>query len=359
MAGSFWQGRRVLVTGHTGFKGGWLAVWLKMLGAEVAGYALAPSTDPSLFAAADISDETRSTLGDIRDLAGLKAVFEAFRPQIVFHLAAQALVRLSYAQPVQTYSTNVMGTVHVLEAVRLVGGVQAIVNITSDKCYDNREWCWGYRETEPMGGYDAYASSKACAELVAGAYRSSFFNPEDYSRHGVALASARAGNVVGGGDWSPDRLVADVIRSLDEGGAPVIRNPDAVRPWQHVLEPLSGYLLLAQRLCEDGPRFAEAWNFGPEDADAQPVHAVVRKLSLALGHSGEWKPDPGHHPHEAGFLKLDCAKAKARLGWRPRWDLDRALLAVAEWHGAFRGGQDLKRLMRRQIESYQSTPVCG
>ena len=284
MDSGFWHGKRVLITGHTGFKGGWLSLWLQSMGAEVSGYALPPSTNPSLFEKASVSRGMASShLADIRDLDILKSALQETHPEIVFHLAAQPLVRHSYANPVETYATNVMGTVHLLEAIRTTAGVRAVVNITTDKCYENREWVWGYRENDPLGGHDPYSSSKGCSELVTSAYRNSFFDAKGYSRHGVALASARAGNVIGGGDWAMDRLVPDMIRAFSKGEAVVIRSPHAIRPWQHVLEPLWGYLTLAERLWEQGPAFAESWNFGPYDGDAKPVQWIFQRLVEQCG----------------------------------------------------------------------------
>jgi CDP-glucose 4,6-dehydratase len=279
----FWKGKRVLVTGHTGFKGGWLSLWLQQMDAEVCGYSLPAPTDPSLFVVAHIADGIRSVEGDIRDLEHLKRVVAEFRPEIVFHLAAQPLVRQSYRDPVETYSTNVMGTVNVLEAVRQVGGVRVVVSITSDKCYENREWCWAYRENEAMGGYDPYSSSKGCAELVTAALRNSFFHPDKFAEHGVAVASARAGNVIGGGDWAKDRLVPDMIRAFMCRETVVVRSPNAVRPWQHVLDPLSGYLRLAEKLWESGGEFAEAWNFGPAEDDARAGFVDCRTTFRIVG----------------------------------------------------------------------------
>ncbi len=353
MDAKFWRGKRVLITGHTGFKGGWLSFWLKSLGADIAGYALAPSTNPSLFQIANLSQDMKSVIADVRDFASLKTIVAEFRPEIVFHLAAQALVRYSYANPIETYSTNVMGTVNLLEAVRQTGGVKAIVNVTSDKCYENRERSKGYREDEPLGGYDPYSSSKACAELVTAAYRNSFFNTGDHAGHGLALASARAGNVIGGGDWAEDRLIPDIMRAFLAGKPVAIRNPNAVRPWQHVLEPSSGYLLLAEKLWSEGGKFAEAWNFGPDESDAKPVQWIVERIAEAWGRPGAWAPDKGAHPHEATYLALDCSKAKEKLGWRPRWSLDRALDATSEWYRAYQGGKEVAPMMLRQIAEYQ------
>lgn len=352
MDAAFWRGRRVLITGHTGFKGGWLSLWLARLGAQVFGYALPPSTDPNLYALANVADAVESTFGDVRDAEALTRTLHEAQPEIVIHMAAQALVRASYADPAGTYATNVMGTVHLLEAVRQIGGVRAVVNVTSDKCYENREWLWAYREGEPLGGHDPYSSSKACAELVTAAWRNSYFSPQRHAEHGTALASARAGNVIGGGDWADDRLIPDILRAFDAGEPVAIRNPGAIRPWQHVLEPLSGYLLLAQRLVEDGPAHAEAWNFGPAETDARPVQWIVERLTRAWGDGASWRLDTDPQPHEAQCLKLDCAKANARLGWRPRWPLERALDAVVEWHHAYLRREDMRAVCLRQIDEY-------
>lgn len=348
----FWKGKRVLLTGHTGFKGSWLSLWLQSMDARVTGYALLPPTKPSLFEVADVGKGMTSIIGDIRDLEHLRAVFAEHRPEVVFHLAAQALVRHSYLEPVATYSTNVMGTVNLLEAVRDTDSVKAVVNVTSDKCYENREWVWGYRENEAMGGHDPYSSSKGCAELVTAAYRNSFFPPEKYKKHGVALASVRAGNVIGGGDWADDRLISDILRAISQGKPVNIRSPHAVRPWQHVLEPLSGYLLLAKNLYEEGVVCAEGWNFGPNDEDAKNVQWIVEKLTRSWGEGASWVLEGGDHPHEAHCLQLDCSKAKARLGWQPRWHLAEALAAIIDWHRAYLKGKDMRDRTLRQIDTY-------
>jgi CDP-glucose 4,6-dehydratase len=346
-ASVFWTGRRVLLTGHTGFKGSWLSLWLQALGAEVHGLALEPPTDPSLFDVARVAEGMSSSIGDIRSYATVLSAFEDARPEVVLHLAAQPLVRASYDDPLGTYATNVMGTAHVLEAARQTGTVRAVVNVTTDKVYENQGWVWGYRENEQLGGHDPYSSSKAAAELVTSAYRRSFLAEQD-----IALASARAGNVIGGGDWATDRLVPDILRAFDRGEEVLIRNPGSLRPWQHVLEPLSGYLLLAQRLCSDGPRYAEAWNFGPLDADAQPVSWIVRQLAGQLGIEGGWRPDDGPQPHEAALLKLDIAKANTELGWAPTWDLAEALEHVVSWHRAWREGVDMRDFSLQQINRF-------
>jgi CDP-glucose 4,6-dehydratase len=352
-ARGFWSGKKVLVTGHTGFKGSWLVLWLQALGARVAGYALGPPSEPSLWGQLNLASEIRTDTADIRDLERLMRMFQEFRPQIVFHLAAQSLVRPSYEDPVATYSTNVMGTVNVLEAVRRSGDVRVVVNVTSDKCYENREWDRGYREDDAMGGYDPYSSSKACAELVTTAYRNSFFNPDKYQEHGVALASARAGNVIGGGDWARDRLVPDVMRAALRGEPARIRNPKAVRPWQHVLDPLHGYLLLAEHLWNRGPEFAGGWNFGPEEEDAAPVYAVVDQLVSRWGNSARWIADSGEHPHEARHLRLDCTKARSRLGWFPRLPLADALSWTVEWYRGYGCNADLKAICLEQIARFE------
>lgn len=343
----FWRGRRVLVTGHTGFKGSWLCLWLASVGAEVHGYALPPPTDPSLFDVAKVGDLlAASEISDVRDGEALSAAVGRARPEIVFHLAAQPLVRYSFRAPVETYAVNVMGTVHLLEAVRRNDCVRAVVSVTTDKCYENREWPWGYRENEPLGGHDPYSSSKACAELVSAAYRNSFL-----AEAGVALATARAGNVIGGGDWAADRLLPDFLRALDAGETLTIRSPGAIRPWQHVLEPLSGYLALAEALAESGAQAAEAWNFGPVDDDARPVGWILERLSARVPEL-RWQCDALPQPHEANYLKLDSSKARACLGWAPRWRLDKALEMTVDWHRAWRHGSDMRAVSLAQIAEY-------
>jgi CDP-glucose 4,6-dehydratase len=347
---SFWAGRSVLVTGHTGFKGAWLTLWLSRLGAVVHGFSLAPNTEPSLFRLA-AHGHANTRLGDVRDPAALLSFLLEARPQVVFHLAAQSLVRPSYDDPVGTYATNVMGTVHLLEAVRQTDSVQAVVVVTSDKCYENREWPYAYREIEPMGGYDPYSSSKGCAELVTAAYRRSFFDPSRRRR----VASARAGNVVGGGDWSLDRLIPDVVRAFGAGRPVSIRNPWSIRPWQHVLEPLSGYLRLGELLSGiEGHDYAEGWNFGPVDEDCQPVSDVVTRLAMRWGDGAAWEPAAGDHPHEASFLKVDASKARARLGWERRLRLHDTLDWTVEWYRALLDGHDATKVTVGQIERYEA-----
>jgi len=350
MNSSFWKGKRVFITGHTGFKGSWLSIWLQHLGSVLTGYSLEPPTTPSLFELAKVSDGMNSVEGDVRDSDALKVSLLESKPEIVIHMAAQPLVRESYQRPVDTFETNILGTVNLFEAVRGCSSVQAVVNITTDKCYENKEWIWGYREHEAIGGRDPYSASKACAELVSSAYRESFFESEA-SR--VALATARAGNVIGGGDWAKDRLMTDLIYAFTKGKPLQIRNPNAIRPWQHVLEPLRGYLMLAERLYDKGNCFAEAWNFGPKDEDVKPVSWLVEYLSKFWNDSTEWKIQLGDHPHEANHLKLDISKANSRLGWVPQINLEKALQMTAEWSIQLSRGADARTTTMKQIISYQ------
>lgn len=344
----FWQGKKVFVTGHTGFKGGWLSLWLKSLGVEVYGYALKPSTTPNFFTEVNVSASLAShTIADIRDAASLENAMILAQPDIVLHLAAQPLVRRSYAEPVETYATNVMGTVNLFEAVRKTHSVRAVVNVTTDKCYENQERTEPYSEDEAMGGYDPYSSSKGCSELVTAAYRRSFL-----AEAGVAVASARAGNVIGGGDWAEDRLVPDFLRAIDNKETLNIRSPNAIRPWQHVLEPLSGYLILAENLFTHGKQYAEAWNFGPADEDARTVAWIVDKL-ISTAPNANWQTDKQPQPHEAQYLKLDSSKARTKLGWQPRWDLETALEKIMIWHQHWRNDGDMHRFSLEQIAEYQ------
>ncbi|PMQ16381.1 CDP-glucose 4,6-dehydratase [Janthinobacterium sp. AD80] len=352
---AFWQGKRVFLTGHTGFKGGWLSLWLQQLGADVTGYALDAPTTPSLFEVANVACGMQSIIGDVRDGDAVKRAMAVARPDVVIHMAAQPLVRYSYVNPVETYSTNVMGVVNVLEAVRATPGVRAVVNVTSDKCYENREWPWGYRENEAMGGYDPYSNSKGCAELVTAGYRSSFFHADKYAEHGIALGSGRAGNVIGGGDWALDRLIPDMLRAIGTGEPVMIRNPHAIRPWQHVLEPLSGYLTLAEKLYTEGPVHAEGWNFGPHDTDAKPVEWIIERMTQEWGAGASWSLDGQDHPHEATYLKLDCSKARGQLGWHPRWDIGQTIAKIVEWHKACDQGTDMRAMTLAQITTYQNT----
>lgn len=351
---AFWNGKKVFLTGHTGFKGGWLALWLFSMGAKVTGFALPPNTSPNIYEILDLHGLLEESIfGDVRDYSLLeRAVVEA-APEVLIHMAAQPLVRFSYVNPVETYATNVMGTVHVLEAARKVTSIKATVVVTTDKCYENREWVWGYRENEAMGGFDPYSSSKACAELVAAAYRQSYF-AENSAKFNNAVASARAGNVIGGGDWSEDRLIPDAIKAFSADRPLLIRNPMATRPWQHVLEPLSGYLSLAQALCQEGGgRFASAWNFGPNDEDACSVQNVVERLIGKWGGSARWLKDGLDQPHEANLLKLDCSKAKTQLGWVPKWNLEAALESTYQWYKAQKCGMDMREITLEQIHKYR------
>ncbi len=345
----FWKGKKVFLTGHTGFKGSWLSLWLQQMGAELKGYALTPQTEPNLFSVANVATDMESQIGDINDLDNLRLSMTGFNPDILIHMAAQPLVRLSYQDPINTYLTNVMGTANVLEAARQCKNLKAIVSVTTDKCYDNKEWAWGYRENEPLGGHDPYSSSKACAELVSAAYRNSFFNADK----SAALATARAGNVIGGGDWAQDRLIPDILKAFEKNESVNIRNPLATRPWQHVLEPLSGYLVLAENLYAKGQEFAQAWNFGPKDEDCQPVSWILDQMTQKWGNGARWSLDDDNHPHEAGFLKLDCSKAALQLKWYPKWDLATTIEYIIQWHQKFREGADMKQQCLEEINSYQ------
>ena len=349
----FWRGKRVLLTGHTGFKGSWLSLWLQSLGAQLVGYALEPPPGPSLFQIAAIGRGMNSVVGDIRDPVTLHDVFAEHRPEIVFHMAAQALVRHSYANPVDTYATNVMGTVHLLEAVRNTPGVKAVVNVTTDKCYENQEWIWPYRESDSIGGHDPYSNSKACSELVSSAYRSSYFSPDRYSEHGVALATARAGNVIGGGDWATDRLIPDILAAFEKGLPVQIRHPEAIRPWQHVLEPLRGYLMLAEKLVTSGCEFAEGWNFGPNQEDTQSVSWIVNRVAELWGAEASWQFENFSQVHEAHQLKLDISKAKQRLKWHPGMHLDHSLELVLDWQKKYISGDEMKNVCLKQVQDYQ------
>jgi len=345
----FWQGKKVFLTGHTGFKGGWLSLWLQNLGAKVYGYALNPPTTPNLFTVASVAESlVSSTIADIRDASSFESAMLSAQPDIVFHLAAQPLVRYSYAEPVETYATNVMGTVNLFEAVRKTPSVRAVINITTDKCYENRESLRPYREDDAMGGYDPYSSSKGCSELVTAAYRRSFL-----AEAGVAVATARAGNVIGGGDWSEDRLIPDFLRAIDKNETLVVRSPNAIRPWQHVLEPLAGYLQLAERLFTQGEQFAQGWNFGPADEDAQTVAWIVDKLTATVPNA-HWQLDQNLQPHEANYLKLDSTKARTKLGWQPHWKLEVALQKIMDWHQNWRINADMRTYTLAQIHEYQS-----
>lgn len=344
----FWVGKKVFLTGHTGFKGSWMSLWLQDMGAIVKGYSLNVNTDPALFLKANVSEGMQSEIGDIRNLKQLTKSIVSFSPDILIHMAAQPLVRISYEEPIETYTTNVIGTVNVLEAARKCSDLKAIVSVTTDKCYENKEWEWGYREIEPMGGHDPYSSSKGCAELITSAYRRSFF----YDENSASLASARAGNVIGGGDWSKDRLIPDILRAFEKSNPVVVRNPLSTRPWQHVLEPISGYLVLAQNLYLKGDKFAEAWNFGPKDEDCKPVSWILDQMVKLWGKNASWVLDKSENPHEAEFLKLDCSKASKKLKWNPKWDLKYTIKSIIEWHQVYINEDDIKKQCLKQINDY-------
>ena len=352
MLSTFWRDKRVFLTGHTGFKGSWLSLWLETLGATVMGYALAPPTTPSLFEAAQLASGMRSVHGNICHLADMRSAMTSFQPEIVFHLAAQPLVRLSYQDPLGTYQTNVLGTANLLDCVRACASVRAVIVVTSDKCYENKDWPWGYRETDTLGGHDPYSSSKACAELVVDSYRNSFFPASRYAEHRVAIASARAGNVIGGGDWAADRLIPDLMRGFAAGHSVSIRNPHATRPWQHVLEPLRGYLMLAESLFEHGTHFSGAWNFGPGYEDVKPVEWIVQTLAQGWGGGATWQVDDGIHPHEASTLKLDWSKAAQTLNWKPALNLTEALQMTLDWYRGFFRGDEVREHCVRQVSEY-------
>ena len=358
----FWRGKNVFLTGHTGFKGGWLALWLNSMGANVTGYGLEPNTSPSFFETARVYTALKkSVIADIRDLGALQNAMSDSEPDVVIHMAAQPLVRASYQFPVETYATNVMGTVHLLESARQIKKLKATVIVTTDKCYQNKEWEWGYRESDALGGDDPYSSSKGCAEIVTAAYRRSFFSKEDFQsgRHCNLIASARAGNVIGGGDWSLDRLIPDAIKAFVADQPLTLRNPDAVRPWQHVLDPLSGYLILAQALYNQGVDYASSWNFGPSDNDSRTVGELVDVLAAYWPHRATWCREEGFQPHEANLLRLDCAKAKWKLGWVPGWSLEIAVKKIVAWHEAYSAGLDMKEFSLNQIKEYVNREVQG
>ena len=351
-----WKGRKVFLSGHTGFKGGWLALWLSRLGADVRGYALDPGTTPSFFEQTRLGDRLEDVRGDIRDAARLQSAMGDFAPEVVFHLAAQPLVRLSYDDPIGTYETNVIGTARVLDSVRRTPSVRAVVSVTTDKCYENKEWIWPYRETDPLGGYDPYSSSKACAEIVSAAFRQSYFHPAKLREHKVGVATARAGNVIGGGDWAMDRLLPDLVRGFLSSKPVLIRHPHAIRPWQHVLEPVYGYLRLAEQLLTHDARFATAYNFGPLEDDARPVDWIATHMARTWGDGASWVLDAAPTPHEATYLKLDASRARADLGWTPRLRLETALDWLIKWYRAEAAGQDMQALSLAQIAAYESLP---
>lgn len=350
---TFWSGKKVFITGHTGFKGSWLSAWLKLLGASVTGYSLPPQTTPSLFELAKIKEGMHSIEGNILDVPHLCQAIQTQNPDIIFHLAAQPLVHYSYQNPLETYTVNVIGTVNVLEAIRSIQGPKVVMAVTSDKCYENQEWVWGYRETDPMGGFDPYSSSKGCAELVVSAYRRSYFHPKDYGRHQVALATVRAGNVIGGGDWAAARLIPDLIRSFIKREPGVVRNPNACRPWQYILDLLQGYLMLTQQLWEKGAVYADAWNFGPSEENVKPVSWMADKLVDLWGEGAKWLVGENPSLHEAMCLKLDCNKSRTLLGWSPKMDIENVLKNTWAWYQANHQNADMKKFTEQQIKEYE------
>lgn len=347
MTDNFWKGKKVFITGHTGFKGGWLVHTLKILGAQIKGYALQPDIDPNFFQLTNIEHAIISEIGDIRDQEKLSASISEFQPEIIFHLAAQPLVRYSYENPKETYEVNVIGTLNLLEIIRKVSAIKAVVLITTDKCYENKEWDYGYREIDPMGGHDPYSSSKGCCELLISSYRNSFFKDTD-----TKIASARAGNVIGGGDWSVDRLIPDMLKAIENNEEPVLRNPLAIRPWQHVIEPITGYIKLAEKLYNQEKGFDQAWNFGPNDTDCKSVEWIANTLLSLNDCENSWKQDDNFNPHEAQLLKLDISKAKNRLGWNPKWDLKYSLKKIVEWHNVYLSKKNVSQVTRKQIIEY-------
>ena len=355
MNSTFWHGKTILVTGHTGFKGSWLSLWLQQLGAKVVGFSLEPPTQENLFVQADVSSGMDSSIGDIRDLARLQLVFREVKPEIVFHLAAQSLVKESYSDPVNTYTTNVIGSLNVLEAVRQTPSVRSVVMVSTDKCYDNKEWAWSYREIDPLGGHDPYSSSKGCMEIMLASYRASYFPAEDFTRHKTAIASARAGNVIGGGDWAADRLVPDILNCIQHNQPLTLRYPHAIRPWQHVLEPLFGYMLLAEKLFSCGSHYAQSWNFGPDDESAKSVKWIAEYMLKKSASTLKVVMDSRAHPHEAHYLKLDCSKTNMELNWRAKWSLSEALDKVLSWSPSDKSSA--RELCLQQIAEYSASNV--
>lgn len=354
MNNHFWHNKKVFITGHTGFKGSWLVMTLAKLGAQITGYSLAPNTSPNLYSLCKVEELLeKSYIADIRDQKKIESAIEESCPDIIFHMAAQPLVRESYLAPRETFEVNIMGTINILEAARKVKNLKALINITTDKVYDNKEWHWGYRENEPLGGHDPYSSSKACSELVTQAYRNSFFEVND-GVNNLALASVRAGNVIGGGDWAKDRLIPDCLTSLLSNKEIIVRNPSSVRPWQHVLEPLSGYMMLAEKLYLEGAKYASAWNFGPADTDAKPVDWIVKKLCETWGSDAKYVINDSQQPHEATYLKLDCSKANTELNWNSKWNIQNTLIKIVEWTKAYENNSDMREMTYNQIEEYFS-----
>lgn len=354
MTPDFWKGKKVFLTGHTGFKGAWLSIWLDQMGADVTGFSLPPPTDPSLFALSGIGKHVHSILGDIRDLKHLSTAITQAEPEIIIHLAAQSLVVYSHSNPVDTYSTNVMGTVNLLDSLRSNESVKAAIIVTSDKCYKNQEWPWGYRENDPLGGFDPYSNSKVCAELITDSYRRAFFSSGKTGKHQLSLASVRAGNVIAGGDWASNRLVPDVMNGLMERKTISIRNPESVRPWQHVLEPLDGYLTLAEKLYSEGTRYAEGWNFGPSEGDTKTVTELTSYLCSLWGNDATWEETPLMEPRETNFLRLDCSKSRLNLGWKPKLTLEETLNWIIEWYKCYHEKGDIFKITSKQIARYQS-----
>ena len=350
----FWSGKKVLITGHTGFKGSWLSIWLQHMGAEVIGVSLKPPTNPNLYSVANVCEGIIDIREDVANTDKVKRIFLKYKPDVVFHLAAQSLVRYSYKNPVETYKTNVIGTLNILEGIRSVDTVRSAVMVTTDKCYENKDWIWGYRENDPMGGYDPYSSSKGSAELLIASYRRSYYPVDQHSKHRTAIASVRAGNVIGGGDWAEDRLVPDIIRAFQKDNQVEIRNPNSIRPWQYVLEPLYGYIKLAEKLSRDsdGYKYAEAWNFGPKDEDIKTVEWIVKRLAKQWGGDANWIIDGKDHPHEASYLKLDCSKANLILNWSPKCSMDYTLSKIVEWHKIDNKGNNYREACLQQINEY-------
>lgn len=354
MSNSFWKGKKILITGNTGFKGSWLSLWLLSMGAEVKGYALRPVNKTNLFDTFKLDKDMDTEFADIRDFENFNKCFKKFDPEIIFHMAAQPLVRYSYNNPLETYSVNIMGTANVMECIRLSSKERVFINVTSDKCYENKEWLWGYREDEPMGGYDPYSSSKGCSELVTSAYRRSYFDCKD---NDIAIASVRSGNVIGGGDWSEDRLIPDFLRAISDGEAVSIRNPNAIRPWQFVLAPLDGYMNLAEKMFFDRQTYSQAWNFGPEEGDAKTVGWIIKKIVDLWGEGASFNISISNSdPHEASYLKLDCSKSKNKLNWRSSIDLTKSLENICVWHKAYNNNENMINLSLEQISNYKSTP---
>lgn len=350
MVNNVYKNKTVLLIGHTGFKGSWLSIWLNELGANVVGYALKPYTSKDNFVVTGLKNKITHVIGDVRNYKKLKEVFTKYHPEFVFHLAAQPIVRKSYLNPKETYDINIGGTVNVFECCRLTDSVKVIINVTSDKCYENKEWIWGYRENDPMGGHDPYSSSKGCSELITGAYRKSFFNPENYKEHGKSLSSVRAGNVIGGGDWQKDRLIPDCIRALENSEDIKIRNPEAIRPWQHVLEPLSGYLLLASKMYQEPGKFSGAWNFGPNYDSIVTVGKIVSML-VEKWEGGKWLDISNkNEPHEANLLSLDISKARNFLNWHPRWNIQKCIEKTMEWYKNY-NNENVYELCLNQIKT--------